>query len=122
MTPERQAQASGTAQSYTLYAADGRVYASNIRQKLVDLGELAPEGGAFGYRLDGNQASGSGFADEKAALRDLGKALSFLFLDGQFTALTDQRGHAGPDLSDAPQIEITLDEFGGREAPFNANV
>ena len=50
---------------FVLYALKGRVYASNVKQKLVDLGHLSNdgEGGTYTYLLDGDKATGSGFAD-----------------------------------------------------------
>lgn len=44
-----------------LYSTSGRVYATNVRQKLVDLGSLKESGDGCAYLLDGNKASESGF-------------------------------------------------------------
>ncbi|HEY0825892.1 MAG TPA: hypothetical protein VGD76_19050 [Ramlibacter sp.] len=113
----------GQQQPYTLLAARGRVYARNSEQKLIDLGELArADGGAFRYRLDGNQQSGSGFSTEEEALRDLARHLRFLWLDGQFTAVADARDDASLDLDGAVELDITLDELKPGERAYDATV
>jgi hypothetical protein len=103
---------------FVLYALQGRVYASNVKHKLVDLGRLAQEGedGTYAYLLDGDKATGSGFAGAREALAHIAQTTSFLFLDGQFTALEDLGGAYRPDLADAPQLEVSLDPL-GRGAP-----
>lgn len=102
---------------FVLYALKGRVYASNIKQKLVDLGRLAQDGGGgtYSYLLDGDNATGSGFANPQEALAHIAQTTSFLFLDGQFTALEDLGGTARPDLAGAPQLEVMLDPLGRGE-------
>src|SRR5690606_13400339 len=61
-------------QPYTLLAAQGRVYARNTAQKVIDLGALARrDGGAFCYLLDGNKETGEGFSTEAEALRDIAR-------------------------------------------------
>lgn len=107
-------------QTYTLFAAHGRVYASNVRQKLIDLGSLAETDGRYRYELDGDHATGEGFASAEDALHDIGERVSFFFLDGQFTALGDRRDDV-PGLEKAPQLEVTLDELGQGEPAFNLN-
>lgn len=109
-------------QTFRLYAAQGRVYASNVRMKLVDLGELVEQGGRFRYELDGDHLKGQDFISADSALVDIGKRLSFLYLDGQFTALADVRGPDGPNLDNAPQNEIRLDELGKGERAFDTTV
>ena len=42
------------AHTFTLYASGGRVYASNVRDKLIDLGALAPQAQGWAYQLDGD--------------------------------------------------------------------
>ncbi|MDB5955071.1 hypothetical protein [Ramlibacter sp.] len=107
-------------QPFTLYAAGGRVYASNSDQKVIDLGELArDDSGAFAWLLDGNQQRGSGFTEE-AALGDLAQRLRFLWLDGQFTALADAR--AGVNLEGATRLDIVLDELEPGERMYDATV
>ncbi|BEP94062.1 hypothetical protein KW843_26425 [Acidovorax sp. sif1233] len=103
---------------FVLYALQGRVYASNVRHKLVDLGRLSQEGdgGTYAYLLDGDQATGSGFAGAREALAHIARTTSFLFLDGQFTALEDLGGTGRPDLADAPRLAVALDPL-GRGAP-----
>lgn len=108
--------------AFTLYAANGRVYASNVAQKLVDLGSFTKGDDGFGYRLDGNGLAGSGFSDPDAALRDLGGRLEFLFLDGQFTALVDVRGNEGVELDGVPQRPLLLDELAPGERMQDARV
>ncbi|RYF64314.1 MAG: hypothetical protein EOO29_42570 [Comamonadaceae bacterium] len=109
---------------FVLYALKGRVYASNIKQKLVDLGRLKAdgEGGTYSYLLDGDKATGSGFADAHEALAHIAQTTSFLFLDGQFTALEDLGGAERPDLADAPQIEVALDPLGRGEKMIDTQV
>lgn len=109
-------------QAFTLYAAQGRVYASNVDQKLIDLGALTQDGSGFAYRLDGNSLSRGGFADARAALAHLAGRLRFLFLDGQFTALVDERGSGGPELAQAPRLDIVLDELPPGERIQDAGV
>jgi hypothetical protein len=60
-----------THQAFSLYAANGRIYVSNVDQKLIDLGSLTQEGDGFAWQLDGNKLSGRGLPDEVAALRDV---------------------------------------------------
>lgn len=110
-------------QPFTLYAANGRVYARNAAQKVIDLGALARgDGGAFGYLLDGNQQSGRGFASEEEALRDIARHLRFLWLDGQFTAVADARDNPDLDLDGATQLDIVLDELQPGERTYDATV
>jgi hypothetical protein len=97
-------------QTYTLFAADGRLYARNVRHKLIDLGSLARKNSRFSYELDGNQLVGKGFASEEDALHDIESRIPFDYLDGQFTALADIRESATPRLDEAVQLQITLDE------------
>jgi hypothetical protein len=109
-------------QPFTLYAADGRVYARNVDQKVIDLGELRQDGGAWLYRLDGNQQTGQGFFTAEEALRDIGSHVRFLWLDGQFTAVADAREGGTLDLDGVPQLEITLDELKPGEPIVDATV
>lgn len=109
-------------QPYTLYAAQGRVYARNTDQKIIDLGELRQDGAAWCYSLDGNQQGGSGFASAEEALRDIGRSMRFLWLDGQFTAVSDAREGGALDLDGAAQVEIVLDEMQPGERMFDATV
>lgn len=109
-------------QPYTLLAAQGRVYARNTAQKVIDLGALARrDGGAFCYLLDGNKETGEGFSTEAEALRDIARHLRFLWLDGQFTAVGDAR-EGDLDLSEAVQLDIELDELGPGEPAVDATV
>ncbi len=109
---------------FVLYALQGRVYASNVKQKLVDLGRLKPDGqgGTYSYLLDGDKATGSGFADAQEALAHIAQTTSFLFLDGQFTALEDLGGTERPDLAEAPRLEVTLDPLGRGEKMIDTQV
>ncbi|VWX62505.1 conserved hypothetical protein [Burkholderiales bacterium 8X] len=108
-------------QSFTLYATEGRIYASNVRQKLVDLGRLEQVDGDFVYELDGDGHQAGGFESADEALKDMARGLSFLHLDGQFTALADLRGESGPDLSKAVRLDIELDELGASEPAVDPN-
>ena len=109
---------------FVLYALRGRVYASNVKQKLVDLGELVQDGdgGTYAYLLDGDKSTGSGFATVQEALAHIAQTTTFLFLDGQFTALEDLGGADRPDLVDAPQLEVTLDPLGRGEKIIDTQV
>ena len=109
---------------FVLYALKGRVVASNVKQKLVDLGRLSQdgEGDTYSYLLDGDNATGSGFADAQEALSHIAQTTTFLFLDGQFTALEDLGGTERPDLADAPQLEVTLDPLGRGEKMIDTQV
>lgn len=109
-------------QPFTLYAASGRVYATNVAQKLVDLGALWRDDAGFHYLLDGNKMEGHGLITAQAALRDIAQRVSFLYLDGQFTALADLRGTDGLALGEAVRLDITLDELAPGERIENANV
>jgi hypothetical protein len=109
---------------FVLYALKGRVYASNVKQKLVDLGRLSQdgEGGTYSYLLDGDKSTGSGFADAQEALTHIAQTTTFLFLDGQFTALEDLGGAERPDLADAPRLEVALDPLGRGERAIDPQV
>jgi hypothetical protein len=98
-------------QTFAFYAADGRVYASNVDQKLIDLGALTrQDDGRFRYLLDGNKQCEHGLASAEAALRHIADHAGFLYLDGQFTALADLRERATQvHLDGAPRIEVTMD-------------
>jgi len=109
-------------QPFTFYAAGGRVYARNVDQKVIDLGELRQDGGAWSFRLDGNQQSGNGFFTPEEALREIGRGVRFLWLDGQFTAVADARDGGGLNLDGAPQVEIVLDELKPGEPIVDATV
>ena len=123
--PQNDGAAGGTRlqQPFTLFAAQGRVYARNRDQKLIDLGALErTEGGAFRYLLDGNQQAGEGFFTEAEALRHIGGHLRFLWLDGQFTAVADARDAADLNLDGATQLDILLDELKPGERAVDATV
>jgi hypothetical protein len=108
-------------QPFTLYAAGGRVYATNRDQKLIDLGALArDDSGAFAWLLDGSQQRGSGFFTEESALGDLAQKLHYLWLDGQFTAVADARDSV--DLEGATRLDIVLDELEPGERMYDATV
>jgi hypothetical protein len=95
-------------QPFTLFGARGRVYARNVKQKVVDIGELPGSGkGPFSYRLDVGGLSGEGFDSAKAALTDLSQQLTFIYLDGQFTSLPGE-DTAALDLDHATQIEVVF--------------
>lgn len=111
-------------QTFTLYASHGRIYASNVRDKLVDLGELERQDGqGFRYQLDGDgKAAASGFETAEEALADVAGMVTFLYLDGQFTALADLGGAQRPDLQAATQIQVTLDRLGHAAPAIAADV
>jgi hypothetical protein len=107
---------------FTLYASKGRVYASNVDQKLIDLGALSQQDGGWCYLLDGNKESGKGLFTEEAALREIAGHLRFLWLDGQFTAVADAREQPDLDLDGAARLDITLDELQPGEPAVDATV
>jgi hypothetical protein len=109
-------------QPYTLYAAQGRVYARNAAGPVIDLGALTQQQGGWCYLLDGNKLSGNGLPSDREALREIADRLHFLWLDGQFTSLPDVRQSAGVDFSQATSLEIELDELGPNEPVVDAKV
>jgi hypothetical protein len=116
-------RARGRTSEYTLYAANGRVYANNeATQKLIDLGSLSQREDGYGYLLDGNGMSGSRLPDPPSALREIGERIRFLFLDGQFTALADARSDPQLNLENAPAHRIVLDELQPGEPLQDATV
>ncbi|MDX3907302.1 MAG: hypothetical protein QHC78_16555 [Pigmentiphaga sp.] len=91
--------------TFTLYAANGRVYAQNVAGKVVDLGELRRDGESYAYLLDADEIRAEGFDTPEAALRDIGKNITFLYLDGQFTALPDVRSEVVLDAAASVKVE-----------------
>ena len=116
-TPE----ASPRPQPFTLFAANGRIYATNVDQKLIDLGSISRYDQGWSWCLDGNQQRGEGQLTEEAALRDLSRQISFLFLDGQFTANANLR-QTDVSLAGATRLDIVLDELAPGERIEDANV
>lgn len=114
----KSSQPASPRQPFTFYAAQGRVYASNNAQKLIDLGSLTESDHGFAYLLDGNQQAGERFPSAEAALRHVADHVRFLFLDGQFTAVEDSRGSV--NLQDAASIEVLLDELKSGEPAQDA--
>ncbi|AVP56412.1 hypothetical protein C7H73_01145 [Pulveribacter suum] len=110
------AHAPGThaAHTFTLYAYRGRLCASNVRDKLIDLGTLAERSGSgWAFELDGEGSlGGSGHASAEQALAAAARSVTFLYLDGQFTAQRDLSDVPRPDLPHAPQVVVTLDPRG----------
>jgi hypothetical protein len=109
-------------QPYTLYAANGRVYARNAAQKVIDLGPLTRQEGGWCYQLEGNGESGAGLFTPEEALRDIAGRLHFLWLDGQFTAVADARHDSGFSLDGATELNIELDELKPGEPMVDATV
>lgn len=113
-TPEL-APTTRAASTFTLYAYQGHLYASNVRGKLIELGTLTQgdNGGGCAYAIDGDdRPDGSGFASAQEALQEVARGITFLYLDGQFTAQRDLSDVHRPDLPDAPQVRVTLDPLG----------
>jgi hypothetical protein len=108
--------------AFTLYAANGRVYVSNVAQKLIDLGALTQQADGYCYLLDGNQQTAQGFPSAEAALRHIADNIRFLYLDGQFTALPDLRGTPGVSLDGAARIDVMLDVLRSGEKIQDASV
>lgn len=98
-------------QTFTLFTTQGRVYASNVRHKVIDLGWLRAQGDGFAYELDGNHTSGHSLPTADAALQNIAKGLTFLFVDGQFTAVRDLGDRLGPHLAEA-HLQVILDPLG----------
>ena len=98
------------------------MYARNLDQKVIDLGELRQDGSSWCFRLDGNQQTGGGFFTAEEALREIGRGMRFLWLDGQFTAVADAREGGDLDLDGAAQVEIVLDELKPGERMVDATV
>jgi uncharacterized protein YegP (UPF0339 family) len=110
-------------QPFVLYAANGRIYARNRTQKVIDLGAIARDaGGAFRYELDGNHQVGEGFFTEEEALHAIARDIRFLWLDGQFTAVADARDQPGLNLDGATRVTIELDEMPPGERAYDATV
>jgi hypothetical protein len=107
---------------FSFFAARGRIYARNVDQKVIDLGEISRDEAGVRYLLDGNGMSGRGLRDEKTALGDMAGKLRFLWLDGQFTAVADARDNPDLDLDGATQVDVTLDELPPGERMFDATV
>lgn len=110
-------------QAFTFYAAGGRVYVSNLQQKLIDLGALTEQDGGFSYVLDSNRQSAAGLPSAEAALRHIADHIRFLYLDGQFTALADLREDDTPvHLDGAPRIDVMIDVLQHGEPMEDASV
>jgi hypothetical protein len=105
-------------QAFTFYAANGQIYVSNVKQKLIALGPLTEEDQGYGYVLDGNQQTGHGLPSPEAALRHVADNIQFLYLDGQFTALADARETV--NLDGAARIDVMLDELPSGEGMQDA--
>ena len=109
-------------QPFVLYAANGRIYARNRTQKVIDLGAIEREGSSFRYELDGNHQTGQGFFTEEEVLHAIAREIRFLWLDGQFTAVADARDQPGLDLDGATRVPIELDEMPPGERAVDATV
>jgi hypothetical protein len=107
---------------FTFYAAQGRIYARNPAQKLIDLGAIERREGGFAYELDGNHRSAGGFKSEQEALRDIASHVRFLWLDGQFTAVANARHNPALNLDGAVQLDVMLDELPAGERIYDATV
>lgn len=114
---------SPTRRRFTFYAADGRLHARNPESKVIDLGTLARQAdGSWRWCLDGNQLAGENLPSPEAAMRDAAQRMGFLYLDGQFTAVGDERESPALDLSQAPQVTIELDELAPDQRMEDARV
>lgn len=108
--------------AFTFYAADGRVYASNVAQKLIDLGALTQQPDGWCYVLDGNKQTAQALSSAEAALRHIADHVPFLYLDGQFTALADLRPTGHVSLDGAARIDVMIDELQSGERAEDATV
>jgi hypothetical protein len=116
-------RAPDTRSRFTFHAANDRLYARNAAGKLVDLGRLAQQAdGSWHYLLDGNQLTGGGKPSAESAMAEAAERMGFLYLDGQFTAVADSRDDPALDLSQAPAIELQIEEVQARERMEDARV
>ena len=103
------ARSSVAAVTYTLYIANGRIYARNRQNHLIDIGAAQEQAGSFSWRLDGDETlHGHHLPNADAVMRELEKTMSFEFLDGQFTSLPDLIHNGEVRVADAPRREIAL--------------
>ena len=108
--------------AFSFYAANGRVYASNVAQKLIDLGALTQQTDGWCYLLDGSKQSAQGLPSAEAALRHIADHVPFLYLDGQFTAVADLRETGRVSLEGAARIDVMIDELQSGERAEDARV
>lgn len=102
-------------QNFTLFTTRGRLYVRNVKQKVIDIGELPGSGkGPYSYRLDVGGMSGEGFDSADTALRDLASQLTFIYLDGQFTSLPEE-DTSSLDIDGATQLEVVCGHAGNAE-------
>ncbi len=98
---------------YTLYIANGRIYARNADNKLIDLGQATEQAGSFSWMLDGEESlCGRHLPNADAVMREAEKKMSFAFLDGQFTSLPDLIHNGEVRVADAPRRAIALRRSG----------
>jgi hypothetical protein len=121
-TSSKASEPASPRQAFTFYAANGHIYASNVKQKLIDLGSVMEDGGGYSYLLDGNRQSGQNLASLEAVLRHVADHIRFLYLDGQFTALADLRETGRVNLDGAAQIDVMIDELQSGEPIVDARV
>lgn len=67
------------------------------------------QGDTYGYLLDGNQQAAEGLPSAEAPLRHIADHVTFLYLDGQFTAVADLRGTDGVNLDGGARIDVMMD-------------
>ena len=111
---------------FVLYALQGRVYASNVKQKLIDLGSQARESdGTYAYLLDGDHTTGSGFDSPEAALAHVAHMVSFLFLDGDQHLILERmrarKGHFMRESMVQSQFD-TLERPDGEAGVFHIDI
>lgn len=93
---------------YFLLFCRHRLLLENIDGHLVDIGGVEVVNDAFRWRLDGNDASGETSMDVEDLFTAVESALTFLFVDGQFTSLPDVSEEYGDRLDNAPSRQIIL--------------
>ena len=83
------------------------------RRLLLSFSLAAFTAQGWAYQLDGDgRVEAEGFDDALQALAHIAASITFLYLDGQFTALQDLGDRARPDVRGAPQIQVALDPRG----------
>lgn len=100
---------------YQLYYYRHRLLIENIDGHVVDIGSVELRNDTLLWQLDGKDASGETPNDTDVLFNDVTHALSFLFVDGQFTSLPDVSAEYGDRLDNAPSRELVLSELNDRD-------
>ncbi|WP_343463349.1 hypothetical protein [Pantoea sp.] len=100
---------------YQLYYYRQRLLIENIDGHVINLGGVEHRSDRLLWQLDGKDAAGETPNDTEALFDDVTSALSFLFVDGQFTSLPDVSAEYGDRLDNAPSRELVLTELNDRD-------